>query len=136
VRGLLLTQAAATLSLTGLVWFVQLVHYPLFAGVGVERFAEYELENVRRTTWIAAPLMGVEAVAAAVLLAHDPGLLTAAGAVLVALLWLSTFLVQVPLHRRLARGFDGGTHERLVTSNWARTTMWTGRAAIAIWLLT
>ena len=31
---LLLLHAAATLFMTGLIWFVQVVHYPLFARVG------------------------------------------------------------------------------------------------------
>lgn len=42
IAALLITHAAATLWMTGLIWFVQVVHYPLFALVGSTGFAAYE----------------------------------------------------------------------------------------------
>jgi hypothetical protein len=50
-----------------------------------------------------------------------------AGVVLVAALWGSTFLWQVPAHEKLAVEFDPATHVRLVWSNWFRTAGWTAR---------
>lgn len=135
MTALLLVHAGATVAMAGLVWFVQLVHYPLFAHVGRDGFARYEAQHTRRTTWLVAPLMLAEAATALVLLAVDPSVLTAVGAVLLGVVWLSTALVQVPLHRRLERGFDADAHRRLVRSNAVRTAAWTGRAAIALALL-
>lgn len=135
MTALLLVHAAATVAMAGLVWFVQLVHYPLFARVGPDGFARYEAEHTRRTTWLVAPLMLAEAATALVLLVADPSPLTVAGALLLGVVWLSTALVQVPLHRRLERGFDVEAHRRLVRSNAVRTAAWTGRAAIALALL-
>ena len=37
---LLLGQTATTLVMTGVIWIVQAVHYPLFAHVGVDEFRE------------------------------------------------------------------------------------------------
>jgi hypothetical protein len=54
------------------------------------------------------------------------------GLALTAVIWISTFAVQVPLHRKLADGFDVHTHRVLVRSNWIRTVAWTMRAAIAV----
>lgn len=135
MTALLLVHAGATVAMVGLVWFVQLVHYPLFAHVGRDGFARYEAQHARRTTWLVAPLMLVEAATALVLLAADPSLLTVAGAALLGIVWLSTALVQVPLHGRLERGFDAEAHRRLVRSNAVRTAAWTGRAVIALALL-
>ncbi len=135
MTALLLVHAGATVAMAGLVWFVQLVHYPLFAHVGRDGFARYEAEHTRRTTWLVAPLMLTEAATALVLLVADPSPLTVAGAVLLGVVWLSTALVQVPLHGRLQRGFDVDAHRRLVRSNAVRTAAWTGRAAIALALL-
>ena len=36
----LLLQAAASWFLTGLIWIIQVVHYPLMSRVGADRFAE------------------------------------------------------------------------------------------------
>jgi hypothetical protein len=50
----------------------------------------------------------------------------------VVLLWLSTFAIQVPLHRRLAGGFDPAIHRTLVTTNWVRTVLWSIRGLLAV----
>lgn len=133
--GLLVAHAVATLALVGLVWFVQVVHYPLFARIPREAFAAYEREHAERTTWVVAPLMGVEALCAALLLVGKPGALTALGALLVGVVWGSTALVQVPCHRVLERGWDEAAHRRLVRTNWVRTAAWSARGAIALALL-
>lgn len=62
---LLLAHAASTLAMTGVIWFVQVVHYPLFAAVGRKGFAAFEASHRRLTTWVVAPLMLVELVCAA-----------------------------------------------------------------------
>ena len=55
IRFLLLTHLASTLFMTGVIWFVQCVHYPLFASVGEEGFRNYEERNSALTTWVVAP---------------------------------------------------------------------------------
>lgn len=135
---LFLVHVGATLAMTGLIWFVQVVHYPLFAAVGEASFSPYEIEHARRTGFVVIPLMLAEA-CSAVLLAWlrpaglSPSLLLV-GLALVGLIWASTFLVQVPLHEVLARGFDADAHRRLVASNWLRTFLWSARAVLVLWL--
>lgn len=135
MTALLLLHAAATLAMAGLVWFVQVVHYPLFAAVGEERFREYEVEHTRRTTLVVAPLMGVEAVTALALVALEPSALASVGVALVVAVWASTALVQVPCHRTLSRGWDAAVHRRLVRTNALRALLWSARACVALLLL-
>lgn len=135
---LLLLQLAATLFMTGVIWFVQLVHYPLFAAVQGDDFSSYARQHATRTTWVVAPAMVVEATTAALLLwFRPPGVpfsLAAAGLILVVLLWVSTTFVQVPCHEILGRGFDAAAHGRLVASNWLRTVLWSARAGLVVWM--
>lgn len=136
---LLLIHAAATLALVGLIWFVQVVHYPLFDLVSERRFDRFAAEHQRRTSWVVVPLMLTELGAALALLVSPPpgmgrGLLWL-GAILLALIWLSTAFLQVPLHRRLSGGRDVSTIRRLVASNWLRTAAWSGRGWLALALL-
>lgn len=131
--------ALSAAALAGLCWFVQVVHYPLFAAVGPERFLAYEREHVRRTGWVVAPLMLAEAASAAWLLwwvdsASDRGQLEV-GMLLLAVVWLSTFCLQVPQHRRLESGFVAAAHRRLVRTNWIRTLAWSARAVLAVTIL-
>jgi hypothetical protein len=134
---ILLAHAAATLFMTGLIWFVQLVHYPLFARVEGRVFPGYEIEHMRRTGWIVTPAMLAEAVTAVALL-FDPRVPAAAawtGAVLLAIVWLSTALLQAPRHVVLRRGFDTSVHARLVATNWIRTVAWSLRSVLALAIL-
>jgi hypothetical protein len=136
---LLLGQVAATLFMTGAIWIVQAVHYPLFALVGRDGFGEYEREHQRRITPVVGVAMSVEAVTAVLLLVDTPvgvapGLLVL-GAILLLPIWLSTALLQVPAHRRLSGGFDAGAAARLVRTNWIRTALWTARSALILAVL-
>lgn len=136
---LLLLHAGATLFMTGLIWFVQWVHYPLFLRVGEGHFHTYSQEHQSRSALVVGPIMLLEvgtAIGVVLRMTDGPRQLAAwIGLGLLALIWLSTALVQVPLHRRLLSDYDPRVIMRLVDSNWFRTIAWTLRSAIALWLL-
>jgi hypothetical protein len=67
ILAVILSHAAATLYMTGLIWFVQIVHHPLMSSIQNEDFANYEQQHMSLTTWVVAPPMLIE-VATAVLL--------------------------------------------------------------------
>jgi hypothetical protein len=125
--------------MTGVIWFVQLVHYPLLAHAGEEGFAALAAEHGRRTGWVVAPPMAVEAVTAVALLAWRPDGVPAgaawAGVALVAAIWVTTWTMQVPRHRVLALGWDAGAHRDLVRGNWLRTGLWTARAGLVLFMV-
>ncbi|QDU18516.1 hypothetical protein [Urbifossiella limnaea] len=139
-RGVVLLHLAATLFLVGLIWFVQVVHYPLMARVGRAEFVAYEQAHARRTTWVVAPPMLVElGTGIALLWVRPAGVSLAAalaGVALLAVVWGSTRFVQVPCHERLSRAFDPGVHRRLVSTNWVRTAAWSLRGILAVWMVT
>jgi len=137
---LLLAQAVASGAMCGLIWFVQAVHYPLFASIIGEQSRQHAVENQQRTAPVVIPFMAVELATALAIAAWPPaGIgrgLALVGLGLVAVAWLSTFLVQVPLHERLAReGHVPEAVEALVRSNWIRTIAWTARAILSAWML-
>ncbi|MBS0192275.1 MAG: hypothetical protein U0573_06590 [Phycisphaerales bacterium] len=139
-QAVLLAHAAATWFMVGLIWFVQIVHYPLMAAVSAPQFAAYEVSHQRRTTWVVAPVMIGEAGLAIMLCWSPPGRLGGSwvcwtGLALLALIWISTFAFQVPLHNRLSRGFADAPWRRLVATNWIRTVTWTARGVLAVLML-
>ena len=125
--------------MVGLIWFVQVVHYPLKREVGAAAFQRYQDAHMQRTSWVVGPPMLIEAFTALVL----PFVLSAPaaqmvawiGVVLLAAVWASTALLQVPAHARLQVGFDLAAHGKLVRGNWLRTVGWTCRGGIAMSLL-
>ncbi len=137
---LLLAHLAATLYMVGLIWFVQIVHYPLFSLVGRAGFSAYEAAHSRRTPAVVAPAMLVELATGAYLaLRPPPGVprvVLWAGLALNAVIWLSTWLLQVPKHRLLETGFDPAAHRALVGTNWIRTVAWTARGILVLgWMM-
>lgn len=133
---LLLACLGSTFFMTGLIWLVQLVHYPLLGEVGPAAFGRYHAEHVRRIGPLVGGQMLVELVSSCGLIvvrpSGIPAWLAIAGVGSVAITWISTTALQVPIHGRLASGFDPAAHQLLVRSNWVRTMSWTTHSAIVL----
>jgi len=139
MNALLVLHCAATWYMVGLIWLVQVVHYPLFAAVGREVFTAYEHAHTRLVSFVVIPPMLIELGLALYFLVQRPEAMpewaAIAGASLVVVIWMSTFLLQVPQHTALARGFDARAHAVLVATNWVRTIAWSARGILAAWPL-
>jgi hypothetical protein len=135
----LLLNTAATGMMIGLIFTIQLVHYPLFAEVGEAAWPAYAAGHGRRISLLVLPWMGLEALSAVWLVVAPPagaprGLLWLALGLLAAI-WLLTALVNGPAWTRLARGWSVEGHRRLVAANWPRTVLWTVRGTLLLVLL-
>lgn len=131
---LYLAQLAATWFMVGLIWCVQVVHYPLFERVGAPTYPGYQRAHMKRVSWVVLPVMLVELGTAVSAVWMRPKAVSAStvtwGLALLTAIWLSTFLLQVPAHDKLTRGFDSSAHRQLVRGNWARTIGWSARALV------
>jgi hypothetical protein len=138
-HGVFLLHLAATMFMVGVIWFVQIVHYPLLARVGSAEAVAYEQAHTQRTGWVVSPSMLLEGASAVLLFWVRPAgvsdLQAGIGVALSVVVWISTFLVQVPCHERLCREFDRGVHRRLVRSNWVRTAAWSLRGLVVLWMV-
>ncbi len=132
---LLLVHAFATLALVGLIWTIQLVHYPLMAEIR-QGFGNYHRLHSERITWIVAPLMATELITGLMLLSTLPAGVPRAwawiGAALIGVAWLATAFVSIPRHNALSGGYDADTIASLVRTNWPRTIAWTARGILAL----
>ena len=131
----LLASLAAALFLTGLAWFLQVVHLPLMLRLDGPGFAEYaRIQRTRNTALMAGPML-IELTTAAWLVVVD-----VRGShrdmfhafLLVAIVWIVTFASIVPLHSRLTRGYDARVIHLLVRRNWIRVACWTLRSAFLV----
>jgi uncharacterized membrane protein len=136
---LLLLNVASTLFMVGLIWFVQIVHYPLFDNVAKASFADYELRHSRLTSRVVIPPMLIELGTTIWLVVEAPPAVPAAaawfGMLLLAIVWTSTFALQVPQHKALLAGFTRRTHTMLVATNWIRTIASSLRGIVVMWML-
>lgn len=136
---MLLINAAATLFLVGLIWMVQVVHYPLFNMADRAHFSAFEAAHSNRISLIVGPAMLIEIITALWLLFARPDGIPAwtvwAGVALVGLAWFVTGFISVPQHAILSGGFDQRAYRVLVDTNWIRTMAWTARGVIVLWML-
>jgi hypothetical protein len=139
IKLIFLAHVAATLYMVGLIWLVQVVHYPLFGWVGPDGFVEYEAQHTSRISLVVIPPMLVEIGTAFLLLFLRPTAIplwqVVVGIVLVLLVWFSTFFLQVPQHNILSQGFNTEAYRLLVTTNWLRTIAWSARGLLVVWMI-
>ena len=119
--------------MTGLIWLIQVVHYPSFRFAPAENFDQFHLFHSNRITWIVLPMMSLELLTALFLAYRLHGLwLLNFGFVI--LIWLLTVLVSVPLHKKLTNLKNDDTIKSLVRTNWLRTAAWTLKSLLLIYL--
>jgi hypothetical protein len=136
---ILIANIVATLLMTGVIWIVQVVHYPLFALVGRENFPAYEVAHSASITLVVMPLMLVELGTSFLLALSPPASLDRLtpwiGLGLALATWGVTFFFSVPAHNALSGGFNVAAHAALVSTNWLRTLAWTAHSGIVIYWL-
>jgi hypothetical protein len=136
---LLLVHVACTLFMMGLIWTIQVVHYPLFARVGEREFPAFERAHQRRiAALLPVPWAGEVLTALAVVVVAPAGTdarLAWAGLVVALATVVLTVAVFAPMHGRLDAGRDEVTLRRLVGANWLRTALWSAHGIIAVMLL-
>ncbi|MEX1218059.1 MAG: hypothetical protein WEA11_06040 [Acidimicrobiales bacterium] len=135
----LIAQVVGSVGMFGVIWTIQLVHYPLMRHVPATAFIEYERRHTKSITMVVGPLMAIEGLCVLAVFFARPAAIPIwsvwLGCALEALAIGTTALVSAPLHGRLEAGFDATLLNRLIRTNWMRTAAWTGRAAVAIFML-
>lgn len=126
----LLVSVATSGYMTGLVVFVQLVHYPAFHYIDKSRAQAFHNFHTTNTGYAVGLPMVAELVAAVCLIVFAPDLTmviySVVAAFLLLLIWLETGLRVIPVHNRLARGGmeNDDTISKLIQSNRNRTFLW------------
>ncbi len=127
---------AVSWGLVVLIWLVQIIIYPVFREIPKANFPKYHRWYAVRICFFVIPLMAFEIIVLVSLAlkadSHSPVFLSM---VTVGVVWLSTFLMQVPIHRKLGTAKDGVIIDKLIKTNWIRTTAWSIKAVYLTVLL-
>lgn len=104
----------------------------MFLEIGPDSFGRYHVSHCLRIAFVVVPLMLLEFATAAWLVwmgGMFPLLWVSFG--FMALIWASTFLMQVSVHNRLTvEGWSELWIRKLIQTNWVRTLAWTARGLI------
>ncbi|WCL49485.1 hypothetical protein [Leptospira sp. GIMC2001] len=119
-----LVQIFLTIFLTGLIWTIQLVHYPSFNDVGKNEFIQFHKNHTTRISILVIPFMICELLISIAWLVLELNQFSIVNASLVLLIWLATFLISVPIHNALVQNFNLVLIQKLNQTNWIRTILW------------
>ena len=127
----------ATLLMTGVIWVVQLVHYPAFLFVDKGQFSKFEQFHSVQISKVVMPLMLIELFTAVILLFSFPfkKILLVSNLGLLIATWSVTAFFSMRYHKLLLSGFNKEYILNLVKTNIFRTVFWSTRSAILIYLL-
>jgi hypothetical protein len=121
--------------MVGLIWFVQVVQYPSFLYIDATDFQQFHGSHVHRTGFVVIPVMLLELGSSIWLSVVDSPLLllNRVGLGIVLALWLSTLLVQAPIHQKLQMNFSKSLLNKLIRTNWLRTILWSSKALLSFY---
>jgi len=129
----------STFYMLGLIWVVQLAHYPFFQFIDPTREIEAHGFHRRRISLVVIPFSFLEVSTGLALILFEPAFMSdfqsSLNISLMVLTWACTFTLQVPLHHQLSKIFDQKLVRRLVATNWIRTSFWTLRSALLFYIL-
>lgn len=128
-----LLQLLVTWIMAGMMWYAQVVHYPLYNKIK-EGFVDYERSHIRRAAYLLGPLMLIEAITAIILIRIVPHgteqVLAWVNLILLISIWIITFLFQLTYHQKLRVQFSKKWIKGLITSNRIRCLLWTIKGVV------
>jgi len=100
---------------------VQLIIYPSFKNYDNSNFRSFHSSYTKKMFFIVGPIMIIELLSTLYLIIKNTFLFPST---IVALIWLTTFFLIVPVHNSLNSAFSIRTHKKLLRLNIVRTSFW------------
>lgn len=121
----------------GIIWFVQVVHYPMFNFLRYDDGNNPHKEHQKRTSYVIVPAMFLELGSNIWMLFHPyPSFIVVLILLVLTIVILGiTFIVQVPCHHSLKREPSKAIIDRLVKTNWVRTFLWSAKGIFLLLLI-
>ena len=119
----------------GLILVTQIVSYPLFLKVEVDNFSIFHDDYVSRISFIAVPVMLGELFISTLVYYYFNTFLGSMILLSIILIFISTFIIQVPLHNKLKLANNRKHIIKLVNTNWIRTFLWFVKSIFSILII-
>ena len=115
--------------MTGVIWVIQIVHYPSFHFIEKELYTAFQKFHMNKISIIVIPIMLAELITGMMLFldksSKSPFLIISF--VILVLIWLITGVFFSKAHNELMTGYQELVVNQLVVMNWVRTLLWTLR---------
>ena len=122
----------STSVMVGVIWVIQLLHYPSFHFINEKKYIEFQHFHMQRISFIVIPVMLIELASALLLSYFFRSSLTIILLALLLGIWGITFIFFTNMHQKLTNGFDPSIVDKLIKINWSRTALWSLRLIILL----
>ena len=119
---------ASTAVMVGVIWVIQLLHYPAFHYIEKNNYSQFQKFHMNRISYIVIPAMVIEMLSGIMLVIINDDFIISFS--LLVCIWIITFVFFTNIHQRLLSKYENTAVEKLVNLNWIRTTFWTVRLLI------
>ena len=126
---MLIIHLIATSVMVGVIWVIQLVHYPSFHFIELKQYTTFQRFHMSRISYVVIPAMLTELFTLILFIISTDKIdsfISISGLLLI-LIWLMTAVFFSGVHQKLTLGYDQVVVEKLVKLNWSRTLFWTLR---------
>ncbi len=124
----------STSLMVGIIWVIQLLHYPTFHFIKESDYVEFQHFHMQRISFIVVPVMIIELLSGFMLVYYFRSNLLILCLIILLVIWLITFVFFTKLHQSLLGGYDKIIVKKLVQINWSRTVLWSLRLIILIYI--
>ena len=135
---MLIIHLIATSVMVGVIWIIQLVHYPSFHFIELKQYTTFQRFHMSTISYVVIPAMVTELFTLILIIISMDQIdtLVLASAILLIFIWLITAVFFSGVHQKLTLGYDQTVVDKLVKLNWGRTLLWTLRLLlISIYML-
>ena len=126
---MLVLHLISTSVMVGVIWVIQLVHYPSFHFIELKQYTDFQRFHMSRISYVVIPAMFTELFTLILIVISMDKIdnLVLASAILLIFIWLMTAVFFSGVHQRLTLGYEQAVVDKLVKLNWGRTLLWTLR---------
>ena len=124
----------STSLMVGIIWVIQLLHYPTFHFIEQSDYVEFQHFHMQRISFIVVPVMIIELLSGFMLVYYFRSNLLILCLIILLVIWSITFVFFTKLHQSLLGGYDKIIVDKLVQINWSRTVLWSLKLIILIYI--
>ena len=121
--------------MVGVIWVIQLVHYPSFHFIDKDIYDSFQKFHMNKISIIVIPVMILELTTGFLLLiGNSKNILIIVSFGILILIWGITGLFFSDAHGKLISGYNELIVNKLVSMNWIRTALWTFKMILLLYL--
>ena len=124
----------STSLMVGVIWIMQLVHYPSFNFINIEEYKSFQEFHMKRISLIVIPAMILELTSGVLIfwIYQTDNIFFNISLFCLFFIWFLTAILFSKMHQKLTLGYQISIVTKLVNLNWLRTISWTLRLGLVL----